>query len=85
MADEYDGYITKTEAIKTVMFGANRPLIIAEIKAIPSADVQPVVHGKWVFDGYNYRDPYVCNICGACADYESNFCPNCGAGMREES
>ena len=52
------------------------------LNAIPSEDVVEVRHGKWVFDGYNYRDPYVCNICGACTDYESNFCPNCGADMR---
>ena len=52
---------------------------------VPSADVRPVVHGEWLWDGYNYRYPYVCNICGTYMDYKSNFCPNCGAEMRSNA
>ena len=41
--------------------------------------------GKWIYDG----DGYMCNKCGTVygwwADSQtSNFCPNCGADMREE-
>ena len=59
------------------------------IEAIPAADVQPVVRGKWV----NVFDiGTVCNQCGydieahgydLCTDGEPNFCPNCGARMEE--
>lgn len=53
-------------------------------------DVRLVVHGEWgvslnpcfsPFDGSGeYR--YWCNQCRHIQDYESNFCPYCGADMR---
>ena len=51
-----------------------------DLKAIPAADVAPVVHGRWVFGGDG------CVICSKCNEEESNdnhrnFCPNCGAKM----
>ena len=61
------------------------------IDKIPSADVQPVVHGEWLpstceYSNYNYD----CSVCG-CNEYRQigrngkhkrfNFCPNCGARM----
>ena len=49
---------------------------------VPSADVAEVRHGKWLWDGYVYDEPYVCNCCSTRMDYESNFCPDCGAYMR---
>jgi len=53
------------------------------IEQIPAADVRPVVRGKWE---YNPGDniPY-CSECMMPQDSECNFCPNCGADMREES
>lgn len=66
------------------------------IDQIPAADVREVVRGKWIGElvdnsilapfktkawkcdqcGYEYVDPY---------RYQPhNFCPNCGANMREE-
>jgi hypothetical protein len=53
------------------------------ICAIPAADVRPVVRGRWE---YNPGDniPY-CSECMMPQDSECNFCPNCGADMREES
>ena len=35
-----------------------------EIKAIPSADVQPVVHGKNIGKDYDEVDQFVCSCCG---------------------
>ena len=68
---------------------------IARIDLIPSADVQPVVHGEWI----EMRDPwgddpyYNCSCCGDAfvlmegtpKDNNYNFCPNCGADMRGET
>lgn len=53
------------------------------IDSIPAADVRPVVRGRWK---YNLGDniPY-CSECMMPQDSECNFCPNCGADMREES
>ena len=56
-----------------------------------AADVRPVVRGEWIEDcGYHYR----CSICGDRWVVSNgnpldvangwNYCPNCGADMREE-
>ena len=70
-------------------------------KSIPAADVRPVVRGKWIpdydyaeydYDGstpltepLKFQDGWQCNLCGGYMPSEANFCPNCGADMREES
>lgn len=53
------------------------------INSIPAADVRPVRHGRW---GVKNE----CSECGCQPWFERdihtlNFCPNCGADMREES
>ena len=55
---------------------------------IPSADVRPNIHGHWgrriVDNGFNAD--WVCSECGhrEYTDFiHMNFCPNCGADMRE--
>lgn len=57
------------------------------LKSIPAADVKPVVHARWI--GVALGDMRcsdcgeVYGVCGGLmGDY--NFCPNCGADMREE-
>ena len=57
---------------------------VRAIRNIPSADVAEMRHGKWLWDGYVYDAPYMCNCCSALMDYESNYCPNCGARMDGE-
>ncbi len=57
--------------------------ICADIKAIPAADVAPVVHGLWV----EHLDEMECSVCKRQWNYcdndtnTFNFCPNCGAKM----
>ena len=58
---------------------------INEIKKFPSADVQPVAHGKWI----NTMPMVVCNShyntrCSVCESIEpyGNYCRNCGARMK---
>lgn len=66
------------------------------IRAIPAADVRPVVRGHWALS--DDRCWHTCSICGADIDVSvgllcyvdneevcnHNFCPNCGADMRGE-
>jgi hypothetical protein len=52
-------------------------------------DVRPVVRGKWittndyVTTAYGTLDYYRCSCCGEDSLEEGDFCPNCGADMRE--
>ena len=52
----------------------------------PLADVRPVKRGRWI----DYDDDYGVYSCSECEkdapeDTQWNFCPNCGADMREEN
>ena len=62
----------------------------AIIEAIPAADVRSVVRGKWIDEpitgGRRSTVRRICSICGINNNNrKSNFCPNCGADMREVS
>ena len=53
------------------------------VNSTPTADVQPIVRGKWIKDesGVIY-----CSECGEeheWIEFRANFCDNCGADMRE--
>ena len=54
----------------------------------PTADVAPVVHGRWIpkeENVWNLEMPVVvdwlCSECNISGHYTLNFCPNCGARM----
>lgn len=51
---------------------------------VPTADVEEVKHGQWVFDTRTIVPR--CSMCGedAIAETVSPYCPNCGAKMDEE-
>ena len=57
------------------------------LENLPAADVRPVVRGKWstVYDDFMKSHYDTCSCCGK--EYFGangfNFCPNCGADMRE--
>ena len=54
----------------------------AAVENIPAADVRPVRFGKLEKYGASIR----CSVCGFdTQSWDVNFCPNCGADMREES
>jgi hypothetical protein len=57
------------------------------IKRIPSADVQPVKHGRWINEGF--LNIY-CSNCSKTPDgwptpMQTDYCPNCGARMDGDS
>lgn len=70
--------------------GAAEELIL-EVELFPSADVAPVVHGKWVHPHWkNSNYCYDCSVCGREAMHQEYkwgdkkiypICPNCGAKM----
>lgn len=59
-----------------------------DIAILPPADVRPVVRGRWIGEtvwsdrGINVHAMRECNNCHKVRVVD-NFCPNCGADMRE--
>lgn len=63
-------------------------IILDLIDDLPAADVRPARHGRWAkkveIDGVLKREYFVCSECGQTRMLNfHNFCPNCGADMRE--
>ena len=56
---------------------------VEDVEKLPSADVVPVRHGRWLIKTIRGDKRTVCSEClletGTC--YEENYCPNCGARM----
>lgn len=84
-------YIEREAAIEAIMYeqpDAHYPQWYADkIKAITSADVAPVRHGKWELSK-NYVGYCSCSLCSDCYVEPEwvdrlhwRFCPNCGARM----
>lgn len=95
-------YIKREDAIKAFDPQQRRdwytPWIVETLKDLPSADVAPVRHGRWIGTSY---DEYTCSVCGKNVRDEifyainpedretasmgvANYCPNCGAKMDKE-
>lgn len=89
-------YIKREDALNTArntFTGMTADTMELRINDIPSADVAPVRHGRWIVgDGGNgWNDWYVfeCPLCGIKiedrngrgVDWAYNYCPNCGAKM----
>lgn len=49
---------------------------------VPTADVEKIKHGQWVFDTRTIVPR--CSVCGedAIAETISSYCPHCGAKMK---
>ena len=87
-----DEYIKKEDIEQKIQDGLNNLVlghdaieVLGMIYEMPTADVAPVRHGRWLGSKHkifsNTYD-YVCSKCGcdyALAKY--NYCPNCGAKM----
>lgn len=52
---------------------------MALIDTIPAADVAEVRHGRWI----KYKHFDECSECYAMTILRHNYCPNCGALMKE--
>lgn len=64
--------------------------LLHDIKAIPAADVAPVVHGRWVNVLLHREKPIrmdaLCALCSNCKKESDRtaFCPHCGAKMDKD-
>lgn len=100
-----DEYISREEAIKELheVYENEYPTASGDfdeyashdvpnvLRNIPSADVQPVKHGRWlpsdscITAAYGTIHCQICSECGADLmednDYDYDFCPVCGTRM----
>ena len=85
-------YIKREAAIEAVKHAWAKGLEPSQyIEALPSADVAPVVHGRWIHNRYEdcseQFELVKCSLCNheayAMAFYVrgGNYCPACGAKM----
>lgn len=64
--------------------------VIIDIPEIPTNDKQrwalangkPYLRGEWVFS--KYVSEFKCSLCGSYGNKLWNFCPHCGADMRDK-
>ena len=56
---------------------------IWELDAQTTVEAVPVVHGRWTYKEGDYEIYMICSECGWDSDFRTNYCPNCGADMRE--
>lgn len=87
-------YIEREAALMKLMQDGCSAKNLQSISDIPSADVAPVVHGRWddipnvYMSVASKTGAYHGNAttCSACHEvnpnaYKTNYCPNCGAKM----
>jgi hypothetical protein len=83
-------YIKRKDAINAVVKALDKGMYKFPtyfLGTVPSADVAPVRHGRWIEQGLSpYEGTRRCSICESFYDIKEqfNYCPNCGAKMDEE-
>lgn len=82
--------MTREEAIRRLEGGAPFSELYDEvwenalIMAIESLKAEPINHGQWVIKPHKMMGECpCCSVCGSFNPIEYNYCPNCGADMRE--
>ena len=75
------------------LFAGDDMLLIDQAEAQTELMMLPPVQperktGKWIDETFKpwglVYHPYKCDQCGEHSEADSNFCPSCGADMREE-
>lgn len=71
------------------LFFVDEDTILDLVDSVPTVDAVPVAHGRWI----ERRAPHAiggfsakCSVCGRSVQYLGNplnYCPNCGAKMKE--
>lgn len=88
-----DEYVTKEQVIDWYRsYGqTDEPIpfetLVSDLRDMKTADVAPVRHGRWIEkEKYTFGVMYDCSICGNRIldnGHPWNYCPNCGALMRD--
>ena len=80
---KYDEVLKRTDIEKqAILFLINSGWLVNHDKELRKKWERP--KGEWIFHKDNNEScRYGCNQCGNLNNIPSNFCPNCGADMRE--
>ena len=61
---------------------------IKDLDDVPTIEAEPIRHGHWIYKEYGYPTAlafYTCSVCGHVQGLDiNNYCPNCGAKMKNE-
>lgn len=90
MAEKFIDAVSTKSAIKKVCEAYNiafengqsgfGDMLAGTIDNMPAADVQEVRHGEWK-ERMSCSSSVKCSVCGNSHEYETTYCPNCGARM----
>lgn len=82
-------YISRKRVIRTIddwwrtsTMANGKPTLDALIRVIPTEDVAPVIHAKWIERG-SFIECSNCK-CGQPYYNDTTYCPHCGAKMDKE-
>ena len=79
-------YIKREAALMKLMQDGCSAKNLQSISDMPTADVEPVVHGHWIYKGDS--DMWVCSRCGRGVNTNPEgidlYCYHCGAQMDEK-
>ena len=79
---------TPEDEKSTVTIATAKKLVRSIVYRTPTADVAPVVHGRWIEkEKYTFGIMYDCSLCeNRILDTGRpwHYCPNCGAKMDEK-
>lgn len=69
------------DGLNNLVLGHDAIEVLGMIYEMPTADVAPVRHGRWLCVDTDTEQFFLCNRCKKKEYWESNYCPNCGAIM----
>ena len=73
------------DGLNNLVLGHDAIEVLGMIYEMPAADVAPVRHGRWLYVDTDTEQFFLCNRCKKKEYWESNYCPNCGCKMLEDS
>ena len=78
-------YIDADVARRIIDSPRSKEQMLLVLSQAEPADVVEVVHGEWKLNNLNGFKIYDCSNCGIHMETRWNYCPHCGADMREEA